>query len=62
MGDFGLVVLVIFIIIRILIAGGLFYLIVSEVRRYKKRRVKDTKETDEDVNGKGADGSSGSRG
>jgi predicted membrane protein len=38
MGDFGYVVLIIFIIIRILIAAGLFYLIVVEIRRYKGRR------------------------
>ena len=69
MGDFGYVVMVIFIIIRILIAAGLFYLIVVEVRRYKRRRVKrDTlnversmEETDEDANGKDVDSSSGSR-
>ena len=44
MGDFGYVVLIIFIIIRILIAAGLFYLIIVEIRRYKgKRKTQDSR-------------------
>ncbi len=61
MGDFGYVVLIIFIIIRILIAGGLLYLIVVEVRRYRKRREGKDKETYENAGGKDADDSNGSR-
>jgi hypothetical protein len=37
MGNFGEAVLVIFIIIRILITAGALYLIISEVRKYRKR-------------------------
>ena len=61
MGNFGNVVLIIFLIARILIAAGLFYLIVAEVRRYKKRNVRKGREANEDVNGKDLDSSSGSR-
>ena len=62
--DFGKVVLVIFIVIRVLIAAGLCYLIVVEARRFRKPRVKRKKdrEATEDANGKGADDSYGSRG
>jgi len=58
MGNFGYVVLVIFIIIRILIAAGLFYLIIVEIRRYRKHRATEKKE---DANGKDVDSSPGSR-
>ena len=61
MGDFGYAVLIIFIAIRILIAAGLFYLIVVEVRRYKRHRVRKDKEADEDANRKDTDSSHGSR-
>lgn len=70
MGDFGYVVLIIFIIIRILIAAGLLYLIVVEIRRYKrhssKRNTLDVErstgeETNEDANGKDVRDSHGSR-
>ncbi len=61
MGEFGYVVLIIFIIIRILIAAGLFYLIVVEVRRYRKRRESKDKEIHENAGGKDADDSNGSR-
>jgi predicted membrane protein len=69
MGDFGYVVLIIFIIIRILIAAGLLYLIVVEIRRYKKHSTKRDmldverstgEETDEDANGEDTGSSSGS--
>lgn len=50
MESFGLVVLIIFILIRVMIAVGLIYLIVYEVRKYKRSR-KD-KEGDEDANTK----------
>ena len=59
--DFGFAVLMIFIIIRVLIAVGLFYLIIVEVRRYKKRRPEDDQEIKKNENGKDADGSVGSR-
>jgi|GEM_PF-2458388 len=50
MGDFGYVVLIIFIIIRILIAAGLFYLIIVEIRRYKgKRKTQDSRLKMQDV-------------
>ncbi len=62
MGDFGIVALIIFIIIRLLIAVGLLYLVVYEIRKYKKRRVKKYGEIDKDVDGKDVDGSSDSRG
>jgi len=62
--DFGKVVLVIFIVIRVLIAAGLCYLIVAEARRFGKRSKKRKKdgEANEDANGKGSDDSYGSRG
>lgn len=47
MESFGVVVLIIFILIRVMIAAGLIYLIVYEVRKYKRSR-KD-KEGDEDA-------------
>lgn len=50
MESFGLVVLIIFILIRVMIAVGLIYLIVYEVRKYKRSR-KD-KEGEEDANTK----------
>jgi len=62
MGDFGIVVLIIFIIIRLLIAGGLVYLIVYEVRklrRSEKQKARNHKETDRDGHGKDVGGSSG---
>jgi predicted membrane protein len=61
MGDFGYVVLIIFIIIRILIAAGLFYLIVIEIRRYRRRSETRSKEANENAGGKDADDSNGSR-
>ncbi len=50
MESFGLVVLIIFILIRVMIAAGLVYLIIYEVRKYRKSR-KD-REGDEDANTK----------
>ena len=61
MGDFGVVVLVIFIIIRVLIAAGIVYLIFYEVRRSRKQKVEKYKETKKDADGKDVDSSSGSR-
>lgn len=52
MESFGLVVLIIFILIRVMIAAGLVYLIVYEVRKYKKSR--EDKEGEEDANTKEA--------
>ena len=61
MGDFGYVILIIFIIIRILIAAGLFYLIVVEIRRYRRRSETKNREAHENAGGKDADDSNGSR-
>jgi len=61
MGDFGYVILIIFIIIRILIAAGLFYLIVVEIRRYRSRSESKNKEAHENAGGKDADDPNGSR-
>ena len=61
MGDFGVVVLVIFIIIRVLIAAGIVYLIFYEVRGLRKRKDEKYKETKKDADGKDVDSSSGSR-
>jgi hypothetical protein len=65
MGDFGYVALIIFVIIRVLIAAGLLYLIVIEVRRYIRRyrghKVEKDEKTDGDANGKNIDNSLGSR-
>ncbi len=61
MGDFGVVVLVIFIIIRVLIAAGIVYLIFYEVRGLRKRKDEKSKETKKDADGKDADSPSGSR-
>jgi len=61
MGDFGYVILVIFIIIRMLIAAGLFYLIVVEIRRYRRRSETKNKEANENAGGEDADDSNGSR-
>lgn len=55
MGDFGVVVLIIFVIIRLLIAVGLLYLVVYEVRklrRPKKRKMRNYEETDKNGHGK----------
>ena len=59
MGDFGYVVLIIFVAIRILIAVGLFYLIVIEIRRYRRHSVRKDRETNADAGGEDADGSHG---
>jgi len=48
MFDFGQIVLVIFILIRVLIAAGLLYLIIYEIRRFRKSKVR--KEENEDAN------------
>lgn len=65
MGNFGLVVLILFIIIRIMIAGGLVYLIIYEARRYKRRSTERSEGISRDANGKEvrkhSDSSSGSR-
>lgn len=65
MDAFGQAILIIFVIIRILIAAGLVYLIVFEVRRFKKRYVKKDEENDKHANGKETgkytDGSAGNR-
>jgi len=54
MQDFGYIVLAIFIIIRLLIAAGILYLIIAEVRRYGRRqRMKDADEGDKDADRKG---------
>ncbi len=60
-GNVGTIVLILFIIIRLLIAVGLLYLVIYEVRKYRQDRVKKRKETNKDADGKDVSGSSGSR-
>ena len=62
MGDFGYLVLIVFVIIRVLIAAGLLYLIIAEVRRYKgkKRSVRKDDKANENADGKDTDSSRGS--
>jgi len=62
MGDSGLVVLIIFVIIRLLIAVGLLYLVVYEIRKSRKHYASKYKETAKDANGQDVDRSSDSRG
>ena len=61
MDDFGYLVLVLFIVFRILIAAGLFYLIVIEIRRYKKRKPKEDEGANENATGEDVDRSDRSR-
>ena len=61
MGDLGTIVLIIFIIVRVLIAAGIVYLIFYEVRKLKKPEDEKSKETKKDADGKDADSPSGSR-
>ena len=61
MGDLGIIVLIIFIIIRVLIAAGIVYLIFHEVRRLKKPKGEKYRETKKDANRKDVDSSSDSR-
>jgi predicted membrane protein len=60
MFDFGQIVLVIFILIRILIAAGLLYLIIQEIRRHRKRKVRE-EESENATNGKDIDRTNRSR-
>ncbi len=60
MGDLGYVVLIIFIIFRILIAVGVFYLVVVEIRKYKRRSSEKDRGTVENVDRKDIDSSHGS--
>ena len=49
--SFGYIVLAIFIIIRVFIAAGVLYLIITEFRRYgKKHPMKKSSEGDKDAN------------
>ena len=50
--NFGYIVLAIFIIIRLLIAAGVLYLIIIEVRRFGQR-MKNESEGDKDADRKG---------
>ena len=61
MDSFGLAILIIFIIIRVLIAVGLVYLIIFEVRRYGRTHIKKEESDDGKEAGKHPDGSPGSR-
>ena len=61
MGDLGIVVLIIFTVIRLLIAAGIVYLIFYEVRRSRKHKAEKYRETKEDADRKDVDSSSGSR-
>lgn len=62
MGDLGVVVLIIFIIIRLMIAVGLLYLVVYEIRklrRPKKQNVRNYEEAEKNGHGKDVGDSSG---
>jgi len=60
--SFGNAILIVFILIRLLIAAGLFYLVIVEVRKIKKRNVKgEDKGVRKDADTKGTDGSLDSR-
>lgn len=61
MDAFAQVVLVIFIVIRVMIAAGLIYLVYFEVRRIKKTQKKKEENEDGKESGKHIDRSSGSR-
>lgn len=60
MNGFGYVVLVLFIVIRVLIAAGLLYLVIVELRKYKGHRV-DNKEVKKNTDGKRTGNSPNSR-
>ncbi len=62
MDEVGAIVLIIFIIARLMIAIGILYLIIYEIRRLRKprkRKMKNHEETDKDGHGKNVGGSSG---
>jgi predicted membrane protein len=61
MDAFGQVVLVIFIVIRVMIAAGLIYLIYFEVRRVKRTRKKKEEDEDGKESGEHVDSSSRNR-
>jgi len=61
MDAFAQVVLIIFIVIRVMIAAGLIYLVYFEVRRAKKTQKKKDKDEDGKESGEHVDSSSRSR-
>lgn len=64
MGNFGTIVMVLFVVARVLIVAGLIYLAVIEVRKTKGRRAKSAKRDREDnihANGKDIDRTPGNR-
>lgn len=61
MGKFGYVVMVIFILFRVLIAVGLLYLAVVEIRKSRGRRAEKNKEANRNADGKDIDRTYGSR-
>ena len=61
MGNFGTIVMILFVVVRTLIVAGLIYLAVIEIRKTKGRRVKKRKEANGNADGKDIDRTSGSR-
>ena len=61
MGNFGIIVMILFVVVRILIVAGLIYLAVIEIRKTKGRRAKKREEGNGNANGKDIDRTSGSR-
>ena len=59
MGNLGTVLLILFIVIRALIAVGIGYLVFCEVRKSRKRGTEEFRETNKDANRKDVDNSSG---
>lgn len=61
MGNFGTIVMVLFVVARVLIVAGLIYLAVIEVRKTKGRRAKSDREDNIHANGKDIDRTPGNR-
>ena len=61
MGNFGTIVMVLFIVVRVLIVAGLVYLAVIEIRKTKERSAKRDRKDNIHTNGKDIDRTSGSR-
>jgi len=61
MGNFGKIVMVLFIMVRVLIIAGLIYLAVLEIRKAKKGRAEKNEEANRNADGKDIDRTPGSR-
>ena len=61
MVDFGILVLIIFTVIKVLFYLSIGYLIFYEIRKLKRRKAEEYRETNKDANGKNADNHSGDR-